>query len=178
MSYTKTILRTIFYQFLLLFVGLSLGFIANAEWVGFKSVLLERSLNNIFFQVEFTEDLEERVKSMGATRAWAELNYPSEFEILGDVVYYNDEFYWCKYKYRNAAKELVFGEYTTRIRWKTWEYNYGSPDEVIDTTEKANKVMDRLNAWHLKIKNSIKQADDREKEILELERQKKIKEST
>ena len=29
-------LRTLFYQFLLLFVGASIGFITNAEWVGWK----------------------------------------------------------------------------------------------------------------------------------------------
>ena len=43
----KCILRTLFYQFLLLFVGASVGFICNAEYVGWKFPVVELSLIHI-----------------------------------------------------------------------------------------------------------------------------------
>lgn len=165
----KIIFRSIFYQWFLLFIGISIGFIANAEWLGYKSVLIERSISNIFFPIEFTPEVEANVKNIGADKIYAELDYPNEFEILGDVVYYNDEFYWCKYKFRDDKGKLQFGEATTRVRWKTWEYNYGSPDDVVDSTEKANALMQNLETWHSKIREAIKQADEKEKELLRQE---------
>ena len=38
-----TVCRTLFYQFLLLFVGISIGFIVNAEWVGWKYPIIQTS---------------------------------------------------------------------------------------------------------------------------------------
>ena len=166
----KVIIRTIFYHWLILCAGISIGFIANAEWLGYKSVLIERSIDNIFFPIEFTTEVEKRVQEIGASKIYTELGYPNEFEVLGEVVYYNDEFYWCKYKYRDSNNELIFGESTTRVRWKTWEYNYGSPDDVVDSTEKANKLMQNLEIWHSKIRDAIKQADEKEKLWIEKEK--------
>jgi hypothetical protein len=168
----KIIFRSIFYQWLILFIGISIGFILNAEWLGYKSVLIERSIGNIFFPIEFTDDMENKVKEIGASKIYASLNYPNEFEILGDVVYYNDEFYWCKYKFRDDKGKLQFGEETTRVRWKTWEYNYGSPDDVVDSTEKANQLIQDLEIWHSKIRDSIKKAEENEKFWIDKEKTK------
>ena len=44
----KVIIRTIFYHWLILCAGISIGFIANAEWLGYKSVLIERSMITFF----------------------------------------------------------------------------------------------------------------------------------
>lgn len=165
----KVIIRTIFYHWLILCAGISIGFVANAEWIGYKSVLIERSIDNIFFPIEFTTEVEKKVQAIGASKIYTELGYPNEFEVLGEVVYYNDEFYWCKYKYRDADDKLIFGESTTRVKWKTWEYNYGSANEVIDTPQKAKESMDRLELWHSKIREAIKQADAKEQELLEQE---------
>lgn len=165
----KIIIRTIFYQWLVLCIGISIGFIGNAEWLGYKSVLIERSIDNIFFPIEFTSEVEKKVQQIGASKIFTELGYPDEFEILGEVVYYNDEFYWCKYKYRDINKKLIFGESTTRVRWKTWEYNYGSEKEVIDTPEKIKESITRLELWHSKIRSAIKQADEKEKHLIEKE---------
>jgi hypothetical protein len=176
MSHAKTILRTIFYQYLALFIGLSIGFIANAEWVGLKSAIVAKSINNIFFPIEFSEEMEENLKLLGASKVWSDLGQPTEFEILGDVVYYNDEFYWCKYKYRDKDGQLQFDESVERIRWKSWEYYHDY--EIVDDDEKTLASINRLKDWSQKIIDAINQADKREKEILQEERRKKIAEST
>jgi hypothetical protein len=165
----KIIFRSIFYHWLILLIGISIGFITNAEWLGYKSVIIEKSISNIFFPIEFTQEIENRIKDIGASKIFTELGHPNDFEILGGVVYYNDEFYWCKYKFRDQNNELKFGEATTRVRWKTWEYNYGSDSEVIDTEEKVQEAMRKLNNWHSKIREAIKQADEKEKELLRQE---------
>jgi hypothetical protein len=165
----KIIFRTLFYHWLILSTGISIGFIVNAEWLGYKSVIIERSISNIFFPIEFTEDIEEKIKNQAAEKVFHELGEPKEFQILGQVVYYNDEFYWCKYAFRDNDDQLQFGETTTRIRWKTWEYNYGSEKEVIDTPEKILESNKKFNQWHLKIRQAIKDADEKEKRLLEQE---------
>jgi hypothetical protein len=165
----KIIFRSIFYPWLILLIGISIGFITNAEWLGYKSVIIEQSISNIFFPIEFTQEIEEKVKGIGASKIFTQLGYPNNFEILGDMVYYNDEFYWCKYKYRDKNNRLKFGESTTRVKWKTWEYNYGSKSEVIDTEQKAQDAMNKLNNWHSKIREAIKKADQREQELLKQE---------
>lgn len=165
----KIIFRSIFYPFFLIFIGISVGFIVNAEWLGYKSVLVNRSIDNIFFPIEFTPAVEANVKKIGASKICAELGFPKDFEILGDVVYYNDEFYWCKYKYRDKNNVLRFGESTTRVRWKTWEYNYGSSNEVIDTEEKARESIEKLKNWHSKIREAIKKADKKEQDLIKEE---------
>lgn len=165
----KTIIRSIFYQWLVLFIGISIGFITNAEWLGYKGVLIERSINNIFFPKVFTPELEKLIKQKGSAKIYEEIGSPKEFEILGDVVYYNDEFYWCKYKYRDSNNKLKFGESTTRVRWKTWEYDYGSDKDLIETEAQALESIKKLDAWHLKIREAIQQADKKEKELLQQE---------
>ena len=50
-----TVCRTLFYQFLLLFVGISIGFIINAEWVGWKYPVISNSISNIFHPVNFED---------------------------------------------------------------------------------------------------------------------------
>lgn len=170
----KIIIRTLFYHWLLLCTGISIGFIVNAEWLGYKSAIIERSISNIFFPIEFSEEIEKQVKSAGSAKIFAELDYPSEFEVLGEVVYYNEEFYWCKYKFRDDSGVLNFGESTTRVRWKTWEYNYGSEKEIIDTEDKAAESIKRFEAWQSKIRNAIKQAEEKEHTLKEQEKKRNV----
>ena len=51
-----TVCRTLFYQFLLLFVGISIGFIINAEWVGWKYPIIQTSIQNTFFSIDFEDE--------------------------------------------------------------------------------------------------------------------------
>ena len=82
-----TVARTLFYQFFLLFIGISIGFICNAEWMGWKSSLVERSVQNIFFPIEFDENVCKNVKGLGAFRIWAELGRPKNFKIIAFRLY-------------------------------------------------------------------------------------------
>ena len=50
-----TVCRTLFYQFLLLFVGISRRII-NAEWVGWKYPIIQTSIQNTFFSINFEDE--------------------------------------------------------------------------------------------------------------------------
>jgi hypothetical protein len=130
----KTIFRTIFYQFFLIFIGLSIGFIINAEWIGYKSLLLEKSAKNIFFKTEF-KDVKESLINYGRFKIWAYNNKPENFEVVEEALL-NEEFYWCKLKYKDKNKIKTKID-KTRIRWKSWEYYY---DDADPWTEEEMKV--------------------------------------
>ncbi len=124
----KIFLRTLFYQFFLLFVGGALGFIANAEYIGWKSVILERSFYNIFYPVRYDQDVEQAVVDLGRQRLCLALNgHPMEdagLTILDEWVW-NEEVYIAKYRWQSPdKKDTRAGDYQTRIRWKPWEYYY------------------------------------------------------
>jgi hypothetical protein len=128
MSCTKAVLRTIFYQYFLLIVGLTVGFIINAEYVGWKSPLIVRSFNNIFFPVQMDEELCQKIKNFGATRIWATLEMPSGFKVIEDGLM-AEEFYIAKVEYQNENGKTVTEILDTRIRWKPWEYYYNDSPE-------------------------------------------------
>jgi hypothetical protein len=120
----KIVIRSIFYHWLFLFAGVAIGFICNSEYVGEKAVIIERSINNIFFPIQYNEQIEAYVKTMGKQKIWTELDCPADFEILEDVVK-AEEYYWAIAKYTdvktgNKIKTIV----STKIRWRPWEYNY------------------------------------------------------
>lgn len=163
-----TVLRTIFYQFFLIFIGLSIGFICHAEWVGRKSVVVERSVQNIFYPLRYDAHLERVVKEWGAYNVFIMKECPKEFEIIDENVYHNDEFYWCRYKYRDEKGMIKFDEATSRVRWKTWEYYY-EPDTILDTPEKIKAQIEEDKRKIEKRKEEIERAKEKEKEILEAE---------
>ena len=128
MSYTKAVLRTIFYQYFLLVVGLTVGFIINAEYVGWKSPLIVRSFNNIFYPVQMDEELCKNIKNFAATRIWSTLGMPSGFKVIEDGLM-AEEFYIAKVEYQNQDGKTVTEILNTRVRWKPWEYYYNdTPD--------------------------------------------------
>ena len=121
-----TVARTLFYQFFLLFIGISIGFICNAEWMGWKSSLVERSVQNIFFPIEFDENVCTNVKGLGAFRIWAELGRPKNFKIIEEGLA-AEEFYIAKISYTNEYGKTVTDIKSTRVRWKPWEYYWTDP---------------------------------------------------
>jgi hypothetical protein len=130
----KVILRSLIYPWFILFAGFSIGFICNSEWVGTKYVIVERSIRNIFFPLEYNPEIESHIKQIGAMRVWSELECPSEFEVLEDIVK-GEEFYWviCQYKDKNG--KIIKTIRSTRVKWKTWEYYY-KLDEVLGAKKK------------------------------------------
>lgn len=131
----KIILRSIFYHWFVLFVGVSIGFIGNSEWVGEKYVLVERSVRNIFFPIQYDENVEFYVKETGKLKLWSSLGCPSDLKILDDVVK-GEEFYWAMYTYTNKDGKLVKDISCQRVRWKTWEYYYKIDEIITGPTEK------------------------------------------
>ena len=74
-----TVCRTLFYQFLLLFVGISIGFIVNAEWVGWKYPIIQTSIRNTFFAIDFEDEgVLQWLYNTGQMKIWAFNNYPKE----------------------------------------------------------------------------------------------------
>ena len=122
-----TVARTLFYQFFLLFIGISIGFICNAEWVGWKSNLVERSFNNIFFPIEFNDNTCQAVKNWGQLKLWGLYKQPSNFKILEDGLL-GEEFYVAKISYTDENGRTVEKIDSVRVRWKTWEYYYTDPE--------------------------------------------------
>lgn len=123
MSHIKTVCRTLFYQILLLFTGLSIGFICNAEWVGWKSNVVAKSFGNIFFPIQFDEDLCVKLKNWGSFKLWSFENRPKDFKIIEDGLL-GEEFYVCKFQYKDSKGKTVEKIESVRLRWKPWEYYY------------------------------------------------------
>ena len=137
----KIVIRSIFYHWLFLFIGVAIGFICNSEYVGEKAVVIERSINNIFFPIEYNEDIENYVKWMGKNRIHSELGYPHDFQILEDVVK-GHEYYWAIAKYTDVKtgqeiKTIV----STKVRWKPWEYGYHTKDFNKIMEERKEKML-------------------------------------
>lgn len=160
---TKTVLRTLFYQFFLIFIGLSIGFIMNAEYVGMKSLLVQKSVKNIFDPIEYDQQMERWVKGWGAFKVYSQKDKPEDFEIIDENVYYNDEWYWCRFKYKDKNGNIKIEEATARVKWKTWEYYYDY--QVLDTPEKIRKKIQEDKEQIEKRKKEIEKAMEKEKEI-------------
>lgn len=122
-----TVARTLFYQMFLLFIGISIGFICNAEWVGWKSCLVERSVKNIFFPIEFNDNTCQAVKNWGQLKLWGLYKQPANFKILEDGLL-GEEFYVAKISYTDENGRTVEKIDSVRVRWKTWEYYYTDPE--------------------------------------------------
>lgn len=133
----KIIIRTIFYHWFILLMGIAIGFIANSEWVGEKYIVVDRSIRNIFFPIKYDENVERFVRENGKLRLWSTLGCPNDLVILDDVVK-GEEYYWALYTYTDQNGKKIKDIGCERVRWKTWEYYY-KIDEIIG----ANGVVRR-----------------------------------
>lgn len=168
-----TIFRTLFYQFFILFIGLSVGFIFNPEWVGVKGFIVQRSISNIFFPIQYDANMDRLVKGWGAYGVFVKNNMPNDFEILDEHVFANEEFYWCRFKFRDINNKLQFAEDTHRVRWKSWEYYYDT--EVISNSNEARRLLEIYDQDIKNRKEQIQKAKEREEELLQQEKNKENK---
>ena len=129
----KIVIRSIFYHWLFLFACVVIGFISNSEYFGEKAVVIERSINNIFFPIKYDEKIETWVKETGRMRLWANLNCPEHFEIVDEVVK-GEEYYWAIYKIKDKNGKEIKDIGSIKVKWKTWEYHY-KLDEIIQGSE-------------------------------------------
>jgi len=141
----KTVCRTIFYQYFLLFIGVSIGFITNSEWVGWKSNLIYRSVNNIFYQAEFDEDLCSKIKNLGAYKLYCFNGYQKDFKIIEDGLL-AEEFYIAKFSYVDNNGNTVEKIDSVRVRWKSWEYYYTNPEPWTEEDLKDYEINGTLNS--------------------------------
>jgi len=128
----KIILRSVFYPFFVLFVGITIGFIANAEWSGRKYIMIEKSINNIFFPVnKYNKNVEEYVRYMGGLKLMSNHDYPKDFIILDDAII-DEEFYVAIIKFTDIETgELIEKREGVRVRWRPWEYYYQEEERSI-----------------------------------------------
>lgn len=137
----KTVFRTIFYQFLVLFVGISIGFIFNAEWVGWNSEPLKKSINNILFPIEFDETVCNNIKKYGRSKIYCLENYPKNFSILEDAIF-GEEFYICKFQYEDSSGKMVEKISSIRVRWKPWEYYWNNNPDLESAEDLSNYIQE------------------------------------
>lgn len=141
MSYTKTVLRTIFYQFFLLFVGVSVGFLMNADYVGWKYPLIHNSIYNIFFPIDFEDEgVLDYLYDVGRFKICAFNGYPQDFKVIEEAMM-AEEWYWCKYSYTDKEGNTKIKIDHIRIRWKPWEYYYEDEARKSMTKEELRKYI-------------------------------------
>lgn len=132
----KTSVRFVVYQALLLFVAVSTVFLMNPIYWGSKAPVLEQSYNHIFHRIEYDETVENFVKKIGRTRLYFETmtefgNLPNLFEVVkGSEYVVNEEWYNCEYQYVDQDGVLDIYKYRTRVKWKPWEWQYPSIDDL------------------------------------------------
>ena len=136
-----TVCRTLFYQFLLLFVGISIGFIINAEWVGWKYPIIQTSIQNTFFSIDFEDEgVLEWLYNQGQFKIFAFNGYPKDFKVIEEAMA-AEEWYWCKYSYTDKDGNTKINIDHTRIRWKPWEYYYDDGAREVWSDEEMRKYI-------------------------------------
>lgn len=134
----KIIVRSIFYHWFAVFIGISIGFLCNSEYVGEKSIIVERSIRNIFFPIKYDEKVEVYIKNAGRMRLWASLDCPEYFEIVDELIK-GEEHYWAVYNIKDKNGKITKDIGSVRIKWKTWEYYY-KLDEMVGADGVARKL--------------------------------------
>lgn len=129
---TKTVIRTLVYQYLGLFIGISIGFMLNAEYVGNRAPLVERSFKNIFYPVEYNQEVENFLVDVGRSRIFFSLpNGSTNLKIIDDRMI-SDEQYFAKFSYNDPnGQHVLIEDYISKINWKPWEYDFPSPNQKI-----------------------------------------------
>ena len=138
----KCILRTLFYQFLLLFIGASIGFITNAEWVGWKFPVVEKSISNVFFPIDFEDEgVLQWLYGHGRLKIFGVMSKYQDIEIIEEAMA-AEEWYWVKFSYtdQNGNRKTKIDH--VRIRWKPWEHYYEDEARVPMTDEDLRDYID------------------------------------
>lgn len=118
---TMTVLRTIFYQLLIIFICFSIGFIFNAEYIGNRSPIISRSIDHTFFPKYYNEDIEEILLNVGRSRLASYLEF-DEFEVISERIE-SQKYYIAMYEYKDGIYD-----FNTKINWQPWELNFPKPN--------------------------------------------------
>lgn len=134
----KTTVRTLIYQTICIFSVIAAIFLQNPIYWGLKAPILEKSVEHIFYPIEYSPRVEEFVKQIGRTRLFIEIceiydGPPNLFEIVeGSEFVHNEEWYNCEYQYVDDKGILDVHDYCTRVDWKPWEFDYLTEEEYND----------------------------------------------
>ena len=123
----KTVVRTLVYQLLLVFVGLTIGFYIHSEYWGEKAPLIQRSIKNIFYPLKYSDKLELALMKIGRDRLYLLLDEPPNLTTHNEKMV-NQEWYDTDYSYETPQGGTERGHFRTRILWKTWESYYEVPE--------------------------------------------------
>ena len=128
----KCVFRTLFYQLLLLFVGASIGFISNAEWVGWKYPIISNSIRNTFFPIEFEDPgVLQWLYGNGRLKIFGVMNKYRDLEIIEEAML-AEEWYWVKFSYTDKNGNTKTDIQHIRVRWKPWEYYFNNDINPMD----------------------------------------------
>jgi len=118
------VLRTLFYQFFFIFVAFTVGFLLNAEYVGWKSNVVLRSYNNIFHPINFEDPgVLQCLYGNGRLKIFGVMGQYKDLEIIEEAMM-AEEWYWVKFTYEDKNNNKITEIDKVRIRWKPWEYYF------------------------------------------------------
>ena len=136
-----TVCRTLFYQFFLLFVGLSVGFLLNAEYVGWKYPVVQNSIYNIFYPIDFEDEgVLNFLYGRGRLKVFGVMGKYKDVEIIEEAMA-AEEWYWVKFSYTDENGNRKTEIQNIRVRWKPWEYYYEDEAMTPMTDEEAAKYI-------------------------------------
>ena len=136
-----TVCRTLFYQFLLLFVVISIGFIVNAEWVGWKYPIVQNSFYNTFYPIDFEDEgVLNFLYGRGRLKIFGVLGKYKDVEIIEEAMA-AEEWYWVKFSHIDENGNRKIEIQNIRVRWKPWEYYYEDEARVPMTDEEAARYI-------------------------------------
>ena len=136
-----TVCRTLFYQFFLLFVGMSIGFIVNAEYVGWKYPIVQTSFYNTFYPIDFEDEgVLKWLYGQGRLKIFGVMGKYRDIEIIEEAMA-AEEWYWVKFSHTDENGNRKIEIENIRVRWKPWEYYYEDEAMTPMTDEEAAKYI-------------------------------------
>jgi len=127
---TKTVIRTLTYQILAIFCGISIGFLMNPNYWGNRAPVIQKSVEHIFYPIKYDERVKEFCINIGRSRLFLSLPKGAyDFEIIEDDMV-GEEQYAATYQYVLDGETILVKDFTSKINWKPWEFDYPTPDEL------------------------------------------------
>ena len=107
-----------------IFVAFSVGFLLNAEYVGWKSHIVLNSYNNIFNPVDFEDPgVLQWLYGNGRLKVFGMIGKYKDVEVIEEAML-AEEWYWVKFSHTNDKGNTEIDIQHIRVRWKPWEYYY------------------------------------------------------
>jgi len=121
----KIFLHTVVWRLLVISSALTLGFVINAEFVGWKSTATERFVKEKLFSIDYDAQIEELCKTLGRKQLIAELGNPSpdRLKIIKEEVA-NQESYSALFQFILPDGKQVLAVFQAKVRWKPADYDY------------------------------------------------------